>query len=184
MAHRVPGCVQAFEIDGHAHLDDVTGADTAVHIGYAPAGVPVRDNLRARGCNHGLVAADVVAMLVRIDDLGNAPSPVLRYSEALAEIERIDSKSVAGLGAGNDVVEIPVCISCPDLFYDHLLLLVCRLVHELTADPGLQYADIVDLARWYFEIIAIDNDEVSPLAPLETAEAVFLVRGISRCKRK
>jgi hypothetical protein len=33
MAHRVPGCVQAFEIDGHAHLDDVTGADTAVHIG-------------------------------------------------------------------------------------------------------------------------------------------------------
>ena len=98
MAHRVTGRVHAFEIDGCADLDDIARADAAVHVRYTRAGIPVRDNFRIRGGDHALVAADVVAVLVRIHDLGDSPAPFLCHGEAFAEVEGIDGKRFAGLG--------------------------------------------------------------------------------------
>ena len=119
MAHRVPRRIEALEFDRPADLDHVAGAHAPVHVRDAGPGVLVRNQFRAGRRDHALVAAGVVAVFVRVQDLGNRPAPVRRDGKAFFVVERVDRERFAGLGTGDQVVEVPVGVTGPDLLDDH-----------------------------------------------------------------
>ena len=53
----------------------VPGAQTPVHAGDRVLRILVREDFRAHLPDHGLVAARVVALLVRVEDLGDRARP-------------------------------------------------------------------------------------------------------------
>ncbi len=96
-------------------LDDVPGADAAINVRYATRCVFMRND-SGTGCfDDALVAADVVAVFVGIQDLCDRPAALRGDREALLVIQRINRKRVARLRARNQIIEIPVGVSSPDL---------------------------------------------------------------------
>jgi hypothetical protein len=69
--------------------------------------------------DHCLVSARMVAVFVRVQDLGDIPALFLRRIEALLMIQGVDGQGLAGVAAGDEVVEIAVRVAGPDLFDDH-----------------------------------------------------------------
>ena len=53
-----------------------------------------------------MVAAGVVAVLVRVEDLGDLPALRLGGGETFPVVERVDRQRLAGLAAGDEVIEI------------------------------------------------------------------------------
>src|SRR5262245_22212762 len=79
----------------------------------------MRENRGAGLAHHRVVAARVVPVLVRIEDLRDREALVFRGLEALLVIERIDGERLAGFGARDQVVEVAVVVGGPDLLDDH-----------------------------------------------------------------
>src|SRR5580658_16327 len=65
------------------------------------------------------IAAGVVAVLVSVQDLGDGPALRTRRGLAQAPLQRIDRQRLAGLRAGDEIVEIAVIVGGPDAFDDH-----------------------------------------------------------------
>ena len=101
MAHGMARCVETFKFHRFADLDDIAGADTDVHVGDPLAGVPVRNDLRAGRLDDAFVTANVVTVLVGVENLRNGPATIFSNGQALVEIERVDRQRVTGLRAGN-----------------------------------------------------------------------------------
>ena len=119
MAHRVTGRVQALKLDCFANLDNVTCTDPTIHIRNALAGVLVRNNTGARCVGHSLVATDVVGMFVSIENLRYRPAAFICDIEALCEVERVDRQRFACVLAGDEIIEIAVGVTGPDLLDNH-----------------------------------------------------------------
>src|ERR1041385_3695453 len=68
--------------------------------------------------HHGGVAAGVVAMFVSIQDLRDVPALRLGGVHALFMIQRIDGERFAGFRARDEIVEVAIGVSGPDLFDD------------------------------------------------------------------
>ena len=66
VTHGMPGGIERFELDGLADLDDVPGAKRAIDARNALTGILVRQQLGAGRCDHGAIAAGMIAVLVRI----------------------------------------------------------------------------------------------------------------------
>src|SRR5665213_1244356 len=62
----------------------------------------------------------MVAMLVGIEDLADRPSQCARARDDGVGVERIHDQCLAGLGAGNQVVEIAAFIGSPDALDQHV----------------------------------------------------------------
>ena len=77
------------------------------------------EDLGAGGFNHLGIAAYMITVLVGIDYLRDLPAFVARRSEAFLVVQWIDCKSLAGLRAGDEIVEVSVRVARPDLLYDH-----------------------------------------------------------------
>ena len=71
--------------------------------------------------HNGLVAVDVVMVLVRVENLGDFPARLLGRVQTFLAVERINRQGLAGFGACHQVVEIAVVVTGPDLFYKHAL---------------------------------------------------------------
>jgi hypothetical protein len=56
-----------------------------------------------------------------VQDLRDAPAVRLRLRQALPVVERIDRESLAGVGTGDQVVEVPVGVAGPDSLDDHVI---------------------------------------------------------------
>jgi hypothetical protein len=110
--------VQALKLHRLADLDHVTRLDAAIHARDLAAGLVVRDQLGARGLDHRRVAAGVVVMLVRVEDLRDAPAVLLGRGQALAVIERVDRQRLAAVGTRDQVVVVAVGVAGPDAFDD------------------------------------------------------------------
>jgi hypothetical protein len=78
----------------------------------------------------------VIEVLVRIQHLRDLPVVALCRIEALLMIQRIDRHGLAGFGAHDQVIEISVGVTGPDLFYDHQLLLGFRLMARHSREGG------------------------------------------------
>src|SRR4030095_13844581 len=98
--------VHAFELDGLADLDHVAGLHAAIHAGDARAGTVVRDHLGAGRRDDGRVAAGVVVVLVRVEDLRDLPALGLGGSQALLVVQGIDGEGLAALGASDPAVVV------------------------------------------------------------------------------
>ena len=119
MAHGVARRVQNLELHGLAHLDDVAGAEPTRHSRDLVLRVLVRQDPGAGLLDHRVIAARVVAMLVRVEDLGDVPALLPGGLQALPVVEGIDRERLPGLGTDDQVIEIPVGVGGPDLFDDH-----------------------------------------------------------------
>ena len=119
MAHGVAGSVQRLQLHRPPDLDDVAGAEALVHARNLVLGVGMRQQLGAGGGDDGTVAADVVAMLVRVQHLGDLPALGLGPAEALLVVERINRHGLARLRANDQIIKISVGVACPDLLDDH-----------------------------------------------------------------
>ena len=111
--------VEALELNRCANANDVARTDADVHIRYAPTGISMRDDFCAGFFDETRVAADVIAMLVRVQNLPYRPAALTRGVAAATEIERVDSERLAGLRARHQVVEIAQGVIDPDLLDDH-----------------------------------------------------------------
>jgi hypothetical protein len=60
-----------------------------------------------------------------VEDLRDLPAAHARRVQAFLVVQRVDGQSLASLGAGDQVVEVAVCIAGPDAFDDHALLPSC-----------------------------------------------------------
>jgi hypothetical protein len=119
MAHGVARRVEAFELDRLADLDDIAGAKPAVDALDPVPRIGMRQELRAGGGDHRGIAAGVVAMLMRVENLRDAPALRLGGGEAFLMIERVDRQRFPRRRAGDEVVEVAIGIRRPDLFDDH-----------------------------------------------------------------
>jgi hypothetical protein len=115
----VPRGIEAFELDGLANPDQIAGLDPPVHAGDFSASLVVRDDLGPGGCHDGVIAAGVIPMLVGVEQLGDLPAPNLRPRQAFFMIDRVDGECLAGLGAGNQIIEITVGVASPDSLDEH-----------------------------------------------------------------
>ena len=102
VAHRVTGRVEALELDALAYADDVAAAQPPRHVW--DRGVRMRQQRGAGRCDDVVVAADVVVVLMRVEDLGDVKSSLFGDAQARAVIERIDGERLAGLFASDQVV--------------------------------------------------------------------------------
>ena len=107
MRQRVPRGVEAFELHGTPDLDDVPPGEAPIHAADARRGGRVRGYLRV-GCGpQAGIAAGVVGVLVRVENLRDLPAALARRLQAQPPLERIDGERLAGLGAGDQIVKIP-----------------------------------------------------------------------------
>ncbi len=73
------------------------------------------------GClDEALVAADMVAVLMGIQDLADLEPAVPGDGEASPEIEWINGQCLTGFVTGDEVVEVSQAVGSPDLFDDQL----------------------------------------------------------------
>jgi hypothetical protein len=127
MAHGVARCIHALELDSLAHLDHVACLKAPVHSRDPGACPVVSKHLGPGGCHHRLIAACMVLVLVRIQDLRDLPALGLGCGQALAVIQWIDRQGLTRVRARDQVVEVAVGIAGPDSLYDHLAFSMQRL---------------------------------------------------------
>ena len=119
MTQGVTGGVERFEFDAGANLNHIARAQAAIESGNAVLGIGVGENLGAGGSHYRAVATRVIVMLVGVQHLGDTPAARGRRRETLGVVERIDGQRLAGLPAGDEIVEITVGVASPDLLDDH-----------------------------------------------------------------
>jgi hypothetical protein len=113
------GRVEALKLDGVADLYDVAGANASIHIRNSALRITVRNDFCTRGTDDALVAACMITVFVCIQDLRNRPAALSGDRKTFFVVERVDSKSITGLGTGDKVIEISISVTCPNLFNDH-----------------------------------------------------------------
>ncbi len=119
MRERVAGGVEAFELGAAADPDDVALGEAAIHAADARGGGGVRRDLRPGGRLEAGVAAGVVAVLVGVEDLRDLPAAFARRIKTQLPLERIDRERLAGLRAGDEIVEVAQGVSRPDPLGQH-----------------------------------------------------------------
>jgi len=94
VTHGVAWRVQRLELDSLAHLDDIACAQTSGHVGDLVPGIPVRQDRRPGFPDQSLVPACMVAMFVRVQDLGDRPSFFFGAPQALLMIQGVDGQGL------------------------------------------------------------------------------------------
>src|SRR5207248_268380 len=96
----------AFELDAAADLEDVPLGEAAIDAADPRRGRRVRRDLRPGGVLQAGVAAGVVGVLVGVEDLRDLPAALARRLQAQPPLEGIDRERLAGLRAGDEIVEV------------------------------------------------------------------------------
>ncbi len=128
MRHRVARGVETFELDGASYADHVPLAQPPIDAPDARGRSRMRQDFCARRADQALVAAGMVAMFVRVEDLRDLPALRAGRVQAQLPLERIDGERFARLRAGNQVVEVAVGVTGPDAFDQHVARLTANLV--------------------------------------------------------
>jgi hypothetical protein len=79
----------------------------------------VRNDFRAGLLRHRRIAAGMVAVLVRIQDLCHVPACVFGRAQAFLVIQGIDNERLSRFRARDQVIEVPIVVAGPHLFDDH-----------------------------------------------------------------
>ena len=88
MAIGVAGGVQGFQLHRFAHLDDVSRQQSAKHAGNGTRRLSVCQHFGAGGVHHRLVTANVVVVLMGVEDLGDLPTLLLGNFQALGAVQK------------------------------------------------------------------------------------------------
>jgi hypothetical protein len=72
------------------------------------------------GCrHHGRVAANVVMVLMGVENLGDLPAIGFGCAKAFFMVQRVNGQGFTGVRAGNQVIEIAQAVAGPDSLDDH-----------------------------------------------------------------
>ncbi len=137
VAHGVSGRVHGKEFHRTAHLNHITGIQAHIHVVDLVLGVLVRDERSPGGRHHGPVAPGMVAMLVSVEDLGDLPAIGLGPSQALLVIQRVYGHGFAAFRTDDEIVEISIGVTRPDLLYNHCLVPVVVVQNSGPSLPRL-----------------------------------------------
>ena len=116
---RVAGRVETAQLHGAADANDVARGETAVDAADAARRSRMREQLRSGRADEARIAAGVIAVLVRIQNLPDLPAARLRGRETPPPVEGIHRKGFARLGAGDEIVEIAKRVRRPDALDQH-----------------------------------------------------------------
>ena len=116
MAWRVEG----EEFHRLADPDNIAGRQAAVDPFNSWASLLVGKQLRTGRLNHRCVTANVVRVFVRVENLCDLPTIFLRASQALLVVERINRQRLTRFAAGDQVMEVSVGVSSPNLLDNHV----------------------------------------------------------------
>lgn len=122
----MPGSVHGLELHSLAHLDHIASAQAAIDAWNFVLGVPVRKQFRPGGRDDGFVAANVIPVLMGVQNLCNSPPGVLCVLKTLSVVQRIDGKGLARFRTSDQVIEISVGVVGPNLLDDHVDFLTIR----------------------------------------------------------
>ena len=111
--------VKAFKLNVLAHLDHITGLHTAVHARNFGGSFVVGNDFGPSCSHHGHVSANMVVMLMRVENLGDLPALGFGCAQAFFMVQRINGQCFARVRAGNQVIEVAQTVACPDSFNDH-----------------------------------------------------------------
>ena len=78
----------------------------------------------------------MVAVFVRVQDLGDVPARFLGGPQAFLVIQGVDGERLAGFVAGDQVIEVAVGVGGPNLFDDHGIVLAGEYPANDSAGAG------------------------------------------------
>lgn len=116
MAHGVAGGVEDFKLHRSADADHVAGGKPGIHAADFIGGARMGQNFGAGRRHHAVVTADMVVMVMGVQNLGDLPALFLGGGQALVILQRIDGQRLAAIRAGDQIIEIAVLVLGPDLF--------------------------------------------------------------------
>ena len=119
MAHGVTGGVQRLEFNALPHPDNITRLQAPVNAGNRIPGIHMGQQARPGGGDQRGITAGVVQVFVGVEYLGDIPPPLLCPGQAFLVIQGIHCHGLPRFRAGDQVVEIAVGVTCPDLFNNH-----------------------------------------------------------------
>ena len=119
MTHGVSRRIERDKLNAAPDFHDVPGFQPDIHAVNFRSSILMREDLSACRIDHCRVAAGMIAMLVRVENLGNLPSTITRPRKAFLVIQRVDGKRFSSVIAGQHIIEIAVSVPGPNLFYLH-----------------------------------------------------------------
>lgn len=105
--------VEALELHALSDADPITLAESPIKMCQPARGPGVRQHSRSGGRPQRLVAADVIAMLVGVQDMREGPAARADPLEAGLPVQRVDRQRLAALLAGDQIVEIAPAVGGP-----------------------------------------------------------------------
>ena len=126
MAHGMAGRIQRLKLDRSSDTDDVACRQPPVDATDLSGRLRMSQQPGSGCCDHCPIAADVIAVLMGVKDLGNLPAMFAGTCQALFMVERVDSQGLARFRAGDQIIKIAIGVTGPDLFDDHRLDLILR----------------------------------------------------------
>ena len=106
MRQGVAGGVEALELDRAPDADEVAALEARSTPPMRRAAPACASTCAPVAAIEPGVAAGVVAVLVRVEDLRDLPAAAPRGIKAQPPLERIDRERLAGLRAGDQIVKI------------------------------------------------------------------------------
>ena len=119
MRARVAWRIETLEFDAAADADDVALAHRPVERAQLRPCACMRQHPRAGGRAQPVVAADMVAVLVGVEDVGDGPAVAQSGGVYRLPVEGVDRHGLAGLPAGDEIVEVAPGVPRPDALDDH-----------------------------------------------------------------
>ena len=119
VAHRMPGRIQRLQLNGFTYPDNIPCLQALVDTGNGIPRVGMGQQTRASRGDQRAVAAGMIGVFVGVEHLGDIPAEFPRPGQAFLVVQRVDGHGLAGFGAGDQVVEIAVGVSSPNLFNNH-----------------------------------------------------------------
>lgn len=119
MRSSVTGGIETLEFNIPSDPDHLAILEAVIEVGNPARCSGVREDTRSGGRAQGFVAADVIAMLVGVEDVRDRPAALPRPREAERPVERIDGESLAGEFAGDEIVEVAPGVTWPKALDDH-----------------------------------------------------------------
>ena len=113
-------CIEHARLDRSADTQHYPRTEADIDARDATACTGMREDFRARGGPQTLVAADMVAVFVGIEDAADLPTPLSRCRQAGLPVERIHGHRLARFFTSDEVVVIAPRVSRPNALDDHL----------------------------------------------------------------
>ena len=108
--------VQHTQAVGFAYTNHISRLQTLIHMGDFPDGRRKGEHLSTRRRAQGLIATDVVVMLMGIENAPQGPAPLTSGLQAQFPVERVYGECFTRARTGEKVVVVAPTVARPEAF--------------------------------------------------------------------